>query len=441
MLSCDVLVAGAGPAGIGAALAAARAGADVLLVERHGCAGGAMSLGLALTPVGFEPFKHWTTDTDPAGWVVQGIPREMHDRVAALGGVVKPVWCPEVYKKVVDDMLAEAGVRVLFHAPVADARMDAERVDGVVLAAKEGALRVQAGVTVDCTGDGDVFARAGAAFDIGRPGDGRPQPMAQSVIFGGVDLPWTVDQPYAQLMEASRGFVSDWVAAAVAAGELPPVMSGYYFPRVVRGRVLLDQVWTRLVHVWGDPTVSQVLSDAEVQARRQLWTVHEWLKRNVPGFERSFISHASAQVWPRESRRLQGMATLDEAMIRANARSDTGIAKGACFIEVRDPSPGATGAPQGLEWDCEETLYDADVEYDIPYGCLVPEAVDGLLVAGRCMSATHVANGSSRMQITSTACGQAAGAAAALSLRSGRGPRDLDVAALREGLRGAGAVV
>ncbi len=142
--------------------------------------------------------------------------------------------------------------------------------------------------------------------------------------------------------------VSSRVAVAVAAGELPPVMSGFYFPRVVRGRVLLDQVWTRLVHIWGDPTRSQVLSDAEVEARKQLWQVHEWLKANVPGFERSFISHTSTQVWPREGRRLRGLATLDEHMVRTNARSDQGVAKGACFIEVRDPKPQSTGASPGL---------------------------------------------------------------------------------------------
>ena len=441
MLSCDVLVAGAGPAGIGAAVAAARAGADVVVVERYGCAGGAMSLGLALTPVGAEPFKHWMSATDPDSWVVQGIHRELHDRVAALGGIVKPVWCPEVYKKVVDDLLTEAGVRLLFHAPVLDARLDGDRVAGVVLAAREGAVSVDADVTVDCTGDGDVFARAGAAFDLGRPSDGRAQPMAQSVIFGGVDLPWSEDRPYSELLHAGRALVSAPVAAAVAAGELPPVMSGFYFPRVVRGRVLLDQVWTRLVHIWGDPTCSQVLSDAEVEARRQLWIVHEWLKGHVGGFERSFISHTSTQVWPREGRRLRGMATLHEGMVRDNARSELGVAKGACFLEVRDPAPASTGAAPGLEWDRRESLYDADVEYDIPYGCLVPEATDGLLVAGRCMSATHVANGSSRMQATAMAVGQAAGLAAAQTVRTGRQPRDADVPALRDALRAAGAVV
>ena len=354
---------------------------------------------------------------------------------------MKPVWCPETYKKVVDEMLEEAGVRVLFHAPVLDTRMDSERVTGVRLAAREGVLEVDAGVTVDCTGDGEVFARAGAAFELGRPSDGLPQPMAQSVIFGGVALPWTEDLPYAALMHAGRGMVSSRVAVAVAAGELPPVMSGFYFPRVVRGRVLLDQVWTRLVHIWGDPTRSQVLSDAEVEARKQLWQVHEWLKANVPGFERSFISHTSTQVWPREGRRLRGLATLDEHMVRTNARSDQGVAKGACFIEVRDPKPQSTGASPGLGWDKRESLYDSDVEYDVPYGCLVPEATDGLLVAGRCMSATHVANGSSRMQATAMAVGQAAGAAAAQTVSTSKAPRDVDVPALRDALREAGAVV
>ncbi len=437
----DVVVVGGGPAGVGAAVAAARAGASTLLVERLGYAGGGMSVGLALTPVGFEPFTQWAMDTDPDGWKVLGIPRELFERVHGLGAVVKPVWDPEVTKWVLDRMLGEAGVQMLYWTTCLDVLRDGERVTGVVLAARQGLLEVEAGLVVDCSGDGDVLARAEAAHDFGRAEDGLPAPMALSCFIGGVDLPYTPELPYLQMMLMSWELISAHLQQAVNAGDVPPVMCGFWYPRVVPGRVLLDQLWTRLVPMWGDPTRSEVLSDGEVRCRDIVYVVHEWLRDNVAGFKDSYVSQLSGQLWPRESRRLRGLATLDEADVAESRKRDDGIAKGTCFIELRSPVPGDLKAEAGFEWDQPRSLYGQDIEYDIPYGSLVPEAVDGLLVAGRCMSVSHVAQGSTRMQITSMACGQAAGTAAAACVEQGREPRDLDVSWLRDRLRKAGAVV
>ena len=436
----DVVVVGAGPAGVGAAVAAAREGARTLLVERLSCAGGGMSVGMALTPVGFESFVHWAEDTDPDTWKVQGVARRLFDRCNALGAVRKPVWDPEVCRWQLDELLAEAGVSVLFHAACIDVLRDGDRVSGVVLAAREGLVEVAAGLVIDCSGDGDVIVQAGAAFDFGRDEDHLPQPMALSAIFGGVQLPYPPDLPYLHMMGMSWPLISEAMDAASKAGELPPIMAGFWFPRVVQGRVLLDQLWTRLVPIWGDPTSSSDLSAGEVRARAILHEVHAWLKANNPAFSGSYVSHASP-VWARESRRLKGLATLEEADIASDRRRDDGIAKGTCFLELRNPVPGQVGAEPGFEWDGQRCLYGKDIEYDIPYGSLVPEAVDGLLVAGRCMSVSHVAQGSTRMQITSMACGEAAGVAAAMATEQGRQPRDLEVASLRARLRRAGAVV
>jgi hypothetical protein len=437
----DVIVAGAGPAGVAAAVAAGRQGAKTLLVERYGCAGGAMTLGLALTPVGFEPFKYWCDDTDPEKWKVQGIPRDVYDRCMAMDGVVKPVWDPEVFKIVIDRMLQEAGVKILFHAMAVDTLMEGDRVVGLVLAAREGLVKVEAPVVVDCTGDGDVFAKAGAAFDFGRAGDNRPQPMAVSCIFGGVDLGLSPEMPYALMMASTMASVTEPVAAAVESGALPPILTGYWFPRVVRGRVLLDQMWTRLVQAWGDPNVTTVMSDAELSGRDTVHRVHDWLKENVPGFGRSYLSHMSWQMWPRESRRLRGLQKVTAQHVRDNKLRDDGIGKGTCFFEVRNATPGEIGAEDGLDWDQVDSLFFADIEYDIPYGALVPQKVDGLLVAGRCMSVTHIAQGSSRMQITSMATGEAAGTAAALAAAGKMQPREVPIETLRETLRKGGAIV
>jgi len=437
----EVLVIGGGPAGIAASIAAARRGAKVLLVERFGSAGGTFSQGLALTPVGFEPFKYWTTETDPEGWAVQGIARELHDRLVAEEAVCKPVWDVETYKWVADRMLVEAGVDVLFHARFADVIRDGDRVTGAILATKRGLERVRADVTIDCSGDGDVFAAAGCAFDMGRPEDGRPQPATLASIFANVRMPYTPEMSYAEMMAVSQTHIGPLLREGVLSGELPAIFVGIFFPRVVRGRVLRDQLWCRLVQYWGDPTDPRALSRGEIASREAIFAVHDYLRRKVAGFEASALVQTSTQTWPREARRLQGLSTLHEDDVRSNARFDDGIAHGTCFLEVHSATPGDPNAEKGFAWDLEASLYYKDIDYDIRYGCLLPADVGGLLVAGRNISATHLAQSSSRMQITCMALGEAAGTAASLAVRDAVDARELDLAVLREALRARGARV
>ena len=204
----DVLVVGAGPAGLAAALSAARAGADTLLVERYGSAGGCLTHGLALTPIGFEPFRDWARPTDPSTWKVQGIARELHDRMRSEGAICKPLWDVETYKMLTDRMLQSAGVRLMLHTQCLDARVEHGRVVGAVLATKAGLLDVEARVCIDASGDGDLFARAGAAFDMGREQDGRPQPMTLATIFGNTRIPWPAGSSYAEKMAFSQATIS-----------------------------------------------------------------------------------------------------------------------------------------------------------------------------------------------------------------------------------------
>ncbi len=437
----DVLVIGAGPAGVAAAISASRAGARTLLVERYGAAGGAFSMGLALTPVGYEPFKYWATSTDPDGWAVQGIARELFDRMVAEDAVCKPVWDVETCKWVMDRLLVDAGVDILFHCRFIDVVRSGARVTGAALATKRGRLEVAAKVTIDCSGDGDVFDAAGCAFDVGREEDGKPQPMLLASIFGNVHLPYTPEMTYPEMMGWSQQNVSPLLDAAWQRGDIPPVMLGIMFPRVVRGGILRDQVWCRLVQHWCDPTDPRAISWAEIETRDGLRKVHDWMRANVPGFENSALLQTSAQTWPREARRLRGVYTLTEDDVRADRKSDLGIAKGTCFLEAHSATPGDPRQEKGLDWKSRESLIWKDVDYDIPYGALVPVDADGILVAGRCISATHIAQSSARMQATSMALGEAAGLAAVLCADQDVAPRDLDVAALRNRLRGQGARV
>jgi hypothetical protein len=165
------------------------------------------------------------------------------------------------------------------------------------------------------------------------------------------------------------------------------------------------------------------------------------MRAKVPGFENAVLLQTSAQIWPRESRRLVGISQLNEGDIKGNARYDDGIAHGACFLEAHSPTPGNPLPERGLEWGGDRSLYDANVNYQIRYGSLVPEKVDGLLVAGRCISTSHVAQSSSRMQITSMALGEATGVAAHLSAQQNKQPRELDVSEVRTQLREQGAYI
>ena len=437
----DVLIIGAGPAGTAAALSAARKGSRVLLVEKYGCTGGAFSLGMALTPVGFEPFRYWVTPTDPKGWVVQGLARELHDRMVAEGAVCKPVWDIETYKWLVDTMLSEAGVDVLFHAQCVDAIVENGRVTGAVLATRAGLEKVHAKVSIDCSGDGDLFTYAGADFELGRKSDNRPQPMTLASVFGNVHLPYRENMTYAEMMAVSQAMVSPILKEAWEKGDIPPIFVGIMFPRVVKGAILKDQVWCRLVQSWRDPNSSWDMAKGEIESRNDLQKVLTFMRAKVPGFEEAVLLKTSAQIWPRESRRLIGTAQLTEDDIQNNARYDDGIAHGACFLEAHSPTPGNPLPERGLEWGGDRSLYDAEVNYQIRYGTLVPKAVDGLLVAGRCISASHVAQSSSRMQITSMALGEAAGCAAHIAASSNKPPREVNPTELRDALRNQGAYI
>jgi hypothetical protein len=437
---CDVLVIGAGPAGTVAAIAAARAGAKTVLIERFGAAGGAFSMGLALTPVGYEPFKYWTNDTDPDGWAVQGIARRFYDLMLAEEAVVKPVWDVETYKWVCDRLLAEAGVHVVFHSRFVAPKMAGNRVVGATIATAAGPIVIHAGVTIDASGDGDVAAGAGAAFDVGREKDGRSQPMLMATIFGNVNL-YDDSMSYREMMAHSQKIVTPIVKRARDAGEIPPVFTGIMFPRVVRGGVLRDQVWVRMVQYWGDPSDPTDISAAESACRNDVFKLHDWLRQSVPGFANCALLSTGARVWPRETRRIVGVTQLREGDVRNNQRYEDGIARGTCFLEAHSATPGNSGAEDGLEWSSQRSLINDDVDYDIRYGCLVPQQVEGLLVAGRCLSADHNAHGSARMQATAMALGEAAGEAAAVCTTDAMRPRDINVDDLRQRLVDGGARV
>jgi glycine/D-amino acid oxidase-like deaminating enzyme len=435
----EVLVAGGGPAGIAAALAAARQGASTMLLEKNGYIGGNLTVGL----VG-PCMTSYSLDGEEM--LIRGIFEELVLAMEREGGARHPAtvpagsaYCgfivfghdkvtpfePEAVKRVALRLLMEAGVSLQFHTMVVDALVDEGAVTGVVMASKSGLEAVRAQVVVDCTADADVVALGGGRFELGRPEDGLMQPMTLFFRVAGVD-DQVVESYVAAHPEDYRPFASI-VQAAREAGEFP-------IPRKGIGlyRTLEPGVWrintTRLHHL--DGTNVRDLTQGEIGGREQVDALMRFFRARLPGFERSELLDTAATVGVRETRRIVGEYVLTEDDLATGRHFDDVIALCGYPVDVHSPT-GDGGGTDGT-WQTAN-------QYEIPYRCLVPERLDGVLVAGRSISATHVAMGATRVMPPCFAMGEAAGVAAAMSVASGRPPRAIDVGEMQRRLVEGGA--
>jgi hypothetical protein len=409
----DVLVVGGGSAGCAAAIAAAREGASTLLVEANGFLGGT---GAAV----LDTFYGFYAPGGEAR-VVEGIGWELCERLLSSGQAFERpntygagtgvTYEPEALKFAWDQLVGEAGARVLHHARLIAVVGDERRVSGVIVETKAGPRRISATSFVDTTGDGELAWRAGASVD--RPDEeNRVQPLTATFRLGGVDVERTSTQELHRLM--------------AEAGE-----SGRYeLPRregSSHRTVLAGVVHTNLTRVLGvDATQPWQLSDAEQEGRRQVQEYVRFLVEQVPGYENSYLLGTSVWIGVRETRRLHGRYVLTREDVLAARDFDDAIAR--CGAPVEDHAGGEStiweyvgsdGLPSGLT-------------YGIPFGCLCPADLDNVLVAGRCLSATHDAHASVRSMAQCMAMGQAAGTAAAMGTADGADPTAVDI----DGLRG-----
>ncbi|MFD5290709.1 FAD-dependent oxidoreductase [Streptomyces rochei] len=432
---CDVLVVGGGPAGFAAAIGAADTGADVVLAERYGFLGGNATVALVMPLMSFhnehkqaafteagDTSRLLPTDHGEGEPVVAGVLWQLLDRLMGRGGCLPPSpktgytvpFDPELFKFSLLEMMDESGVRMLFHA-FASGALPLDDGSGwrVVFETKSGPVVIDAGVVVDGTGDGDVAASCGAPFEIGRPEDGLAQPMTLMFRVADFSRPdfadYVRDHP-----DQWRGVHGLWdlIEEARAAGELRLPREDILFfatphPREVAvnstrvNRVLSTSVWD--------------LTRAEYTARRQLAQIDRFLRTRVPGFEESYVVQSGTHIGVRESRRVLGDYQLTGHDILAARTFPDVIAHGAYPVDIHNPRGSGTvlkRVPRGSF-------------YDIPLRCLVPRGTERLLVAGRCISGTHVAHSSYRVMPIAMATGQAAGVCAALTVRHGRGPRGL----------------
>jgi len=442
----DVVVAGGGPAGVCAAIAAARNGARVLVVERGNCLGGMATRGLV------GPFM---TCYDKTGSVqiIRGLFNEIVERLVARGGAIHPKDCragtaftswikighdhctpfePEALKLLLDEMCAEAGVKVLFHADFVEPMMEGNRVVGVRLFTKAGFRDVRAKVVVDATGDGDVAFRAGVPTEFGDPQGKRVQPATMFFRIGNCDLAAiTAD------IEANKDnfYRKDgvnyrslhWrVSEARAAGDwnLKRVSIGLF-----RG-VKEDEWFINTSRIMGvDSTDPESWSAAESAGRAQVDQIFRFFKKYVPGCREARLLCTGSTVGVRESRHIFGeyRLTVDDCLEGRVPADSVLLAANSVDIHGRfGPMSNQYVTVKNGNW------------YGVPYRCLVPLKAEGLLVAGRCLSATSEAAGAVRVMPPVMAMGQAAGTAAALCVKAGVTPRALDAKTLVDTLKKQG---
>ena len=444
----DVLVVGSGAAGLTAAIAAGRNGADTLLVENAGFLGG---ISATLPWLGFH-------DRDYR-MVVKGLPLEFVQRLqeleAASGFELDPKCGSAVsinsswWKILAMNLAREAGVRLLMHTQVVDTLRDGDRIRGVIVENKSGRQRIEARVTIDCSGDGDVAARGGVAWEKGRTSDGLVQAPTLVFKLAGVDRAGFIAgcknpaikyrewiAPYPELWEKMMrridrmqviicGGYASLIEKARAAGEFDVPQS-----RIVGVKLHQpDEFLVVMTRVLGlDPTNTASLTDAYSRIYGQIPTLVAFFKKWVPGFEESRLGDIAPMLGIRESRRIMGDYVLTAEDLIAGRVFDDAVGMGAYHIDIHRPA--------GTWVDSQNVR-----AYTIPLRSLIARGVDGLMMAGKCLSATHEAVASTRVIPICMAQGQAAGTAAALAVKQHTSVREVPIATLQAALAAQGAEI
>ncbi|TVY10975.1 FAD-dependent oxidoreductase [Paenibacillus cremeus] len=392
--AADMVVIGGGPAGTAAAISASRRGKKVILLERSGQLGGMGTLGNVSI---FMPIGN-----------VTGIYREMIAEVLSEylpeqhDVSIAPQYSPFQLRHYLNEKMKKEKVHVCYHTEFVGTVKEGRRLKAIIASTREGLRAFEAEQFIDCTGDARVAMDAGVPYTSGREEDGLTQPMTLMFMMQNTGKPVTPMLPegcyyYEQVSDLPQG-------------------RRLYWERNKEGTLLVN-----MTRVKGNGAKIEDVNFAETEALRQVFSIVNYLQRN--GFETYVLSHVAGQVGVRETNQIQGLYTLTEQDVVEGRRFEDVVAQTNYEIDIHSP-------------DGKKTTDERKVDgYDIPYRCMVPDELDNLLVAGRSISATHVAMSSMRVQATCYALGQAAGIAAALALEERSKIRDISIGELHAELR------
>ena len=471
-VATDVVVVGGGTAGFVAAIAAARNGAKVVLIEQHDHLGGTHSGGMVFmirsmrhmkAPRGMEHKRVMMTSYESSyedEQLVRSIAQEYLDRMfdvqSAWGtkgkATARQMFDPEIAKWVIDRMVTEAGVDVWLYSQTTEVLMSGNAVTGVVVENLQERIEVSAKVTIDATGNGDVCAAAGAAFEKGDPEHGHCQPLSLYFAIGGVNL----DKTIAYIQENADQFGQEYadtlvrlrrenkpitvfplkakVKEALQNGDYPlpygvervnpDTLSSLARPIFRNGEFRYEITYHNMDMAYNvDATDRAELTRATMAMRDIAVRMAAFHRKYVPGYENCYLVYTAQMVGVRDTRRIVCDYTLTRDDVLSGRKFDDGIGRYGSVVDVHDK-------------DGKESVMLTEVGgsgwFHIPYRVMLPRGLDNLMVAGRCISADYIAQGCTRSQAACMMLGQASGTAAALAIKASTTPRDLNIPTLQQ---------
>ena len=414
MMKYDVAVIGGGFAGVAAALAAAREGCRVMLIEKGNALGGAAVNALVC------PFMPYSTKINGVMTPLSaGLFQTICQMLNARGGMKKHYFLEEELKFLLNEMLEESNVELLFHAYICGADCSNEKINSISVATKSGIITIEADYYIDATGDAQMAYLAGCPTVLGRETDHLCQPMTLCFRLGNVDV---------ERFLANRDKLESAYKKSQENGEIINPRENLLLFRTPIPNVLHFNT-TRIVKL--DPTNPQEVTKAEILARKQVFEIYNLMKKHGDGLENSFLMMTASEIGVRESRMIVGDYVLTEADCRAFKKFDDSIA--ACNYDIDIHNPEGSGT--------SHYYFPEGEYYTIPYRSLIPRNVNNALVAGRCISSDHGAQASYRIMPTVCCIGEAAGVAIGLAAKGHTDVRSIDIAELQNKLKNYNAFI
>jgi len=413
----DVIVIGAGPAGFSAAVTASRQGASTLLIDQAGDVGGVATTGM---------MSHWTGDTKG------GFYEEILDRSSDFNSSSEPLEINRQYRQVINterlktvmlEMLMESGVKLQLYTFASEAIVENNCIKGVIVESKSGREAIFGKIVIDASGDGDIAAKAGAAYNVGREIDGKMQPVTIMFKVAGVDFKTAVfPGSFEDNIKIPKGMIQ-----TLGHENIPQPAGHVLLYRSTQTGIVTCNM-TNCIEI--DGTKAEDLTRATYECRSQMHIIVKFLRDFVPGYEKCYLITSASIIGVRETRHFIGEYTITkEDILEAKVFEDWVVANAHFNFDVHNISGS------GLDKTGAQKHFNQPNGYTIPYGCFIPKTVDNLFFAGRNISGTHLAHSNYRVMPICVNMGQAIGIAAALCVKENVSPRKLEVKKLQQILK------